>query len=348
MSKYYTVMVIPDRGKAIKKFKFPRIMYKSFSFLVAMFILVLVIVIYDYTQIVQQVYQNKHLTLENRQLREQIQLFQMKLNSLSNDINRIQIFENKLKVITGLEKIETEQNNLEPDLSLLPDSMKKKLIDFSDGEKIINSENYQQLKKLYEQRLAQNLGVQASYTYTKDWSSLLEKSFKLADDFSNFDYRYDILKSSINDIEVSINELDQYILDNKSILQSTPSLLPAKGWITSYYGPRKSPHSGRLKMHEGLDIGANRRTPIIAPADGVVSFSGRKAGFGKFVQLDHGYGIETIFGHANDLFVKEGEKVIRGQRIASVGNTGLSTGPHLHYEVRVNGIAVNPLFYILD
>jgi hypothetical protein len=104
----------------------------------------------------------------------------------------------------------------------------------------------------------------------------------------------------------------------------------------------------KLKMHEGIDLGAPYGTPINAPADGIITFSGEKSGFGKFVQLDHGYGIETIYAHNQSLYVKSGQRIKRGTLLAAVGNTGHSTGPHLHYEVRVNGIAVDPLYFILD
>ena len=101
-------------------------------------------------------------------------------------------------------------------------------------------------------------------------------------------------------------------------------------------------------MHEGLDIGAKPGTKILAPADGIVTFSGKKPGFGYIVQIDHGYGVETIYAHASKLEVKKSQPVKRGMIIARVGNTGLSTGPHVHYEVRVNGTPVDPLYYVLD
>jgi murein DD-endopeptidase MepM/ murein hydrolase activator NlpD len=149
-------------------------------------------------------------------------------------------------------------------------------------------------------------------------------------------------------MEVRVHELDQHLLNKDSFLRSTPTLLPAYGHISSGYGPRMSPYAQRIKMHEGIDIGAPVGTTIVAPADGVVTFSGPKQGFGNFVQIDHGYGVETIFGHASTLKVKKGQKIIRGDRIATVGNTGYSTGPHVHYEVRVNGTPVDPLYYMLN
>jgi murein DD-endopeptidase MepM/ murein hydrolase activator NlpD len=102
-------------------------------------------------------------------------------------------------------------------------------------------------------------------------------------------------------------------------------------------------------MHEGLDVGAPYGTPVHAPADGIVTFSGEKAGFGKFVQVDHGYGIETIYAHNQSLNVRAGQKVKRGEVIGLVGSTGKSTGPHLHYEVHLRGEVMNPQnYYFLD
>ena len=349
MNRYYTIMIIPERDRA-RTFRIPQLVYKSLAFMFVLIFFISGILLYDYYKIVQQVYQNKHLNIENRELREQIQTFQMKLNSLVKDINRIKIFESKLKVITGLENLDDSGKNVadEPDLTKVPKKIKDQLIAFLPLESLGQDQTYLKLKNLYDQKIASIFGVQASYSYAKNWRNLTQRSFQLANDFSLFDYKYETLKGPVNKLEVEIHHLDQFILDRESMLKSTPSILPARGWITSYYGPRKSPHSGRRKMHEGLDIGGKTGTPILAPADGVVTFGGHKAGFGKFVQIDHGYGLETIFGHAHKLFVKEGAIVKRGHTIALLGSTGLSTGPHLHYEVRVNGIAVDPLYYILD
>ena len=101
-------------------------------------------------------------------------------------------------------------------------------------------------------------------------------------------------------------------------------------------------------MHEGIDIGARSGTPIVSTADGVVIYAGKKPGFGNFIKIRHGYGLETIYAHAKKLFVRPGKKVRRGDLIAAVGSTGYSTGPHVHYEVRVNQIPVDPIYFILN
>lgn len=138
-------------------------------------------------------------------------------------------------------------------------------------------------------------------------------------------------------------------LESKSHhLASLPSIWPTDGWVTSRFGHRISPFTGRRQFHAGLDIAADFGTAIVSPARGRVSFVGRKGPLGQAVVVDHGYGIQTTYGHAAEIFVKRGQEVERGQRIAAVGSTGRSTGPHLHYAVEVRGRTVDPANYILD
>ncbi|PYP42899.1 MAG: hypothetical protein DMD43_01175 [Gemmatimonadetes bacterium] len=131
-------------------------------------------------------------------------------------------------------------------------------------------------------------------------------------------------------------------------LAATPSILPTAGWLSSAFSRmREHPilHLGR--PHEGIDVSAPMGTPIEAPANGTIIQAGWEAGYGNTVVIDHGFGIVTKFAHASRLLVRVGARVRRGERIALVGNSGLSTGPHLHYEVHVNGRPVNPLRYVL-
>jgi murein DD-endopeptidase MepM/ murein hydrolase activator NlpD len=131
-------------------------------------------------------------------------------------------------------------------------------------------------------------------------------------------------------------------------LASTPSVRPVQGWVTSGFGPRISPFTGQLAMHDGVDIGAPPETPVRAPAAAKVESVGYDSRMGHSLLLDHGYGIETQYGHLAKILVRDGQKVKRGDIIGLVGSTGLSTGPHLHYMVRVNEKPVNPERYILD
>ena len=148
--------------------------------------------------------------------------------------------------------------------------------------------------------------------------------------------------------EESLEALTVYLTRQKDRLAATPSIWPTEGYVSSKFGPRKSPFTGRKQQHTGVDIAAARGTPIVAPADGVVTFSGRLAGYGRAIVLNHGFGFKTFYGHNKKNEVKKGTRVKRGQVIGYVGNSGYSTGSHLHYEVLVNETPRDPLKYILD
>jgi murein DD-endopeptidase MepM/ murein hydrolase activator NlpD len=160
--------------------------------------------------------------------------------------------------------------------------------------------------------------------------------------------RLDRLSAEATRQEQSLQELQAYFQDQKSLLASTPSLWPARGWVTSDFGQRLDPYTADRVMHAGMDIAAPHGKEVFAPSDGTVVFAGLEGGYGNVIVIDHGYGIKTRYGHLAKLLVKAGDRVKRGAHIAAVGNTGRSTGPHLHYEVRVNGIPQNPRKFILE
>ncbi|HET8539119.1 MAG TPA: M23 family metallopeptidase [Anaeromyxobacter sp.] len=148
--------------------------------------------------------------------------------------------------------------------------------------------------------------------------------------------------------ESSLRELQEYFDDQRSLLASTPSIWPTRGWVTSDFGTRLDPYSAERKMHQGLDIATPHGQPVFSPSDGTVVFTGTEGGYGKVLVIDHGYGVKTRYGHLSEIEVRLGNRIKRGEKVASVGNTGRSTGPHLHYEVRVNGIPENPRKFILE
>jgi murein DD-endopeptidase MepM/ murein hydrolase activator NlpD len=148
--------------------------------------------------------------------------------------------------------------------------------------------------------------------------------------------------------ERSLRDLQEYFDDQRSLLASTPSIWPTRGWVTSDFGTRIDPYTAERKMHEGLDIATPIGQPIYSPSDGTVVFAGAEGGYGKVLVIDHGYGVKTRYGHLSEILVHLGDRVGRGDKIALVGNTGRSTGPHLHYEVRVNGVPENPRKFILE
>jgi murein DD-endopeptidase MepM/ murein hydrolase activator NlpD len=129
----------------------------------------------------------------------------------------------------------------------------------------------------------------------------------------------------------------------------TPAIAPLKNIrMTSKYGWRKDPFTHFLVPHRGIDFAESRGAKVFATADGVVTLAKTVPTFGRVIIIDHGYGYETVYGHLQSLYVYSGQQVKRGQIIGVVGNSGRSTAPHLHYEVRVDGNQVNPLDYVFD
>jgi murein DD-endopeptidase MepM/ murein hydrolase activator NlpD len=158
----------------------------------------------------------------------------------------------------------------------------------------------------------------------------------------------DFLDQAISREKEAFEELHTYLQEQRSLLASTPSIRPTTGWMSSRFGSRVSPFTGLKEFHRGIDIATQDGKPIIAPADGRVTFVGLNGGLGKTVVVDHGHGTVTRYAHLKECLVKPGHQVKRGDKIALVGNSGRSTGPHLHYEVHLNGIPVDPENYILN
>jgi murein DD-endopeptidase MepM/ murein hydrolase activator NlpD len=149
-------------------------------------------------------------------------------------------------------------------------------------------------------------------------------------------------------IDQQLDMVDEVLAQHNDMLGSTPTIAPAVGVLTDGFGTRNDPITGRRAFHRGLDISARRGTPVHAPADGIVVFAGRNGGLGKTLKISHGFGFTTVYGHLHEFAVELGDEIHRGDLIGRVGNTGRSTGSHLHYEVHRDGKARDPLYYILD
>ena len=190
------------------------------------------------------------------------------------------------------------------------------------------------------------LGIGGGETSLADMVSGLD--VRQSDLAAQVDRDLERMKGRVEAQEQGFSELVSFLEDRKSLLASTPSIMPVRGWVTSAFRRRNDPFTGNAVWHRGLDISTGMGTPVLAPADGVVTYIGRKVDFGNIMSLDHGYGYLTRYGHNSKIIVRAGQQVRRGQVIAFVGNTGKSTGPHLHYEVLRNGVPVNPQDYIIN
>ena len=153
--------------------------------------------------------------------------------------------------------------------------------------------------------------------------------------------RTDALRARFADVDSGLRERDQWIA-------SQPSIVPVRGIITSYFGNRRDPLTSRPAFHGGVDISAPAGKEVLAAADGIVVTAGRNGNLGRAVRISHGYGVTTLYGHLKDLRVAPGQSVTRGDVIGTVGNSGRTTGYHLHYEVRIANKPQNPAQFILE
>lgn len=196
----------------------------------------------------------------------------------------------------------------------------------------------------HEDDLNAGLGGPGTEDFTKGYLPLLRQEL-LARKMNTF------LKQLSNDAqleEVHQQELILVLRKNSELLAATPSIWPVKGWTSSAFGSRGSPFTGTREMHKGLDIKAKANTPIQSPAKGVVTYAAWLGAYGNTVEINHGNGLTTRYAHMKKSVVKKGQTVKRGDLIGYVGSTGRSTGAHLHYEVMIDGVRVDPMQYILN
>jgi murein DD-endopeptidase MepM/ murein hydrolase activator NlpD len=155
------------------------------------------------------------------------------------------------------------------------------------------------------------------------------------------------LSRQVEERSDQLGVLEALLVNTSANKKFLPTLSPIEeGWFSSNYGWRIDPFTGQKSFHEGIDFPADVGTPIVAAASGIVIFADVHPQYGKMIEIDHGNGLVSRYAHASVLLVKEGDLVVRGQRLARVGTTGRSTGPHLHFEVRLNGAPQNPARFL--
>ena len=185
------------------------------------------------------------------------------------------------------------------------------------------------------------LGTPESYGLWAVDSMASKAAFAVSDDLAALERRARLLSTSLGEAEDSLAA-------HRDLMESTPSILPTDGWLSSRFSQsRMHPVHNRPMPHQGIDIAAAKGTPIYAAAKGRVVRAGWVAGYGLTIEIDHGYGYRTLYGHASQLMARRGQEVRRGDVIAQVGSTGVTTSSNLHYEVRINGVPQNPANFIL-
>ncbi len=218
--------------------------------------------------------------------------------------------------------------------------------------------DYYLMKKKYAQMNGQIQSMQTTVRSLKQSEEEFKQLFSLKSkkqvldavkkDDSDGSIDLEELQRHINESLKSVAEIKRYLVKEKDLYRSTPSGWPVTGRISSGFGERIHPQTGKKQFHTGLDLSAASGTPVHATADGIVSVADRTNGSGNVLVIEHGHGFRTVYAHNSRLDVKVGQTVERGQIIASTGSTGNSTGPHVHYEVWKQGHYINPTAFILE
>lgn len=332
-AKQITFFVIGDETKATKKLVFSTKWLKVGLFSGVILTILLMAFILDYFGLLLESQEMKKLKLENLQLKKQFQVVETKVSALESALERVKTFSSKLKLITN---VEDENRGLKLSVGEAP----------KPGQSVDDVGETQPEHRPPLQQLANS---ENDFT---DETPLNEAQGELAvestQEYTTLAIRIDRAVKQSQLREQSVIDLWESLSERQSLLNSTPSIRPTRGWLTSKFGYRISPFTGKPAMHNGIDFAAAPGTPVFAPADGVVTYAAYDETYGKLVTIDHGYGIMTRFGHNSQIYVQVAQRVNRWDVISAVGSSGRSTGPHCHYEVRLNNVPINPMNYILD
>ncbi len=328
-----TFFIVSNHSGKTRKLVLPVAWIKIGVFVGSLLLLVGIAAMLDYSGLLLETLENKKLKSQNAVLTQQFQVVESKVSALESSLERINTFTAKLKLITN---IDANDRVLQLSVAGKNSGAQSAMQEYEPIEDRPPMENLQAQDQAFQNKpfLNSKKGELSQEKSTQDYSTLVIRIDKAVKETT--------LK------EQSVIELWESLADRQSLLRATPNIKPARGWITSRFGKRINPVTGILALHAGLDIAATPGSPVYAPADGVVTFASYDDSYGKLVSIDHGYGVSTRFGHNSQIFVHVGQKVSKYDVISAVGSTGRSTGPHLHYEVRINGSPVDPANYILD
>lgn len=330
--KAFTFLVISNRRGQTRSVMVSAAWIKTGMVLGAIVLVLIAAAVTDYIGLLLEAGENKRLLAENTTLKRQFEVIESKVNSLENSLERVKNFSTKLKLITN---VEDEDRSVKLALGPMPKPGQNLNDSPGGGEDRKPASEFLEKEAMFMEKSPLDEAKQELLNQTKQ-------------NYASLSIRIDKAVKQTELREQGILELWETLAERQSLLNSTPSIKPARGWFTSRFGYRLDPFSGKPVMHYGLDIAGPPGTPVYAPADGVISYVGYEAGYGKIVTIDHGYGVRSRYAHNSQVFVELGQQVKRWDVISAIGSTGRSSGPHLHYEVRVHGVPVDPINYVLE
>lgn len=331
-SDAYTVVIF--RGSTAKplRFSFPRKFVRKLLIVGAVLILADILIISHYVIRTGEVWELSAFRSEAMSAREQTAAFSTAVDDLKKRLTSMKEVNQRLRVMLGIEAPKTGD---------IVNGRGGEDVPLPEGNVLPASEKVQRSEGLLPGTTETAQGTLAGLPAG---SSGLTEQEMIASIKDGIDW----LAKEATTQERFLQELFLAAEQKSSRWAATPSIWPVKGWVTSGFGPRVSPFTEKPAWHDGLDIGAAANAPVQAPAQGRVTMVGFDPKLGNLVKLDHGFGIETLYGHLAKSLVKEGQRVKRGEVVGLVGSTGLATGPHLHYMVKVHGQTFDPVKYILE
>jgi murein DD-endopeptidase MepM/ murein hydrolase activator NlpD len=304
-------MVVPEDSAQIRRFKIAHRTILKAALAGILLLGTLCFGVVNYIFIMNQSTENRALKNDNVLLHTRLRLAQDEINRVDDQLERIGQFAQRLRAITQL-------NDPDRKLALGPLTKEREeqpQVLYVPGERI----------EFEDEMIDSNVAL-----------GLIDAALEEVDEEAAIQER-------------NMRELSDFFTQDASLLASMPSIRPNSSMLTtSLFGPRTDPYTNRKVMHKGIDIAAEHGSDVNVTGDGVVVFAGNRGGYGKSLVVDHGFGFQTHYTHLSSYQVFVGQSVKRGQSIGSVGNTGRSTGPHLHYEVRLNGVPQDPLRYIIE
>jgi murein DD-endopeptidase MepM/ murein hydrolase activator NlpD len=315
-----SITIIPSPRHRVKVISFRRIV-PILTFIIIVTTIVTLSMLYNYYEenyfmTASKLEELRNVRAENEQLKKELYALNQDTEELKENLSRLQEYNQEIKQMIELE--DDTQASSEVDLEL-------------------------QTFFSYNQNIMQQglpVGGGELQLFYQDPEEIIKRTRETIS----------MLQEELPTQEETLSSLETSVKRYNDLQAATPKIWPladnGNAYISSDFGWRTDPFSGKQEFHEGLDIGIWYNTPVMATADGIVKFAGWKNGYGYLVIINHGFGFETRYGHLNKIKVKKGEAVKRGQTIALSGNSGKSTGPHLHYEVRKNNIPQNPRNYI--
>lgn len=319
MKKYSIFIVDNSRAGSMRSLSFSIRQLKAVFGGALVLLLLFAVGTLDYSMAVFKQSELKKLRAENGELNRHVKMISNKTEKLEIQLQRVEDFSMKLKTIAR------------------------------QGAGAIGPLPYRVLSDTFNNNSVSTDSVESAPPYSTD------KKKSLLENNKNFENHLDQLQRHTHLLQKQIWETIGALEEVNHLLAFTPTMNPVqRGWVTSHFGYREHPilhvgfSSNNPHFHRGLDIAARRGEKVIAPGNGVILAVGYDAGMGNYIIINHGYDLKTLYAHLDQVLVKKSQTVTRGESIATVGNTGRSTGPHLHYEVRISNKAVNPEHYMLD